>query len=290
MIIIELKGGLGNQIFQYAAAIALSKHHQVKLKVDITQLKQPDEILGTYRRYILKYLNNPPEIASEGEISKFKNIFKKKIQHFLPINYKNIYYEKFFHYNDNFWKTNKSIFLRGNFQSEKYFLKYKDSIQTSLTFDPSFFSIEDRTLFEKIKTSNNLSMHIRRGDYVTNLIANNVLGILPIDYYNNGYNKIIVQNNIENCYIFSDDINWAKSNFSFIKNVFFVESTSENKDLADFILMQSCKHNIIANSSFSWWAAYLNPNPDKIIIAPKRWFNKANYDTKDLIPSSWIQL
>ena len=122
------------------------------------------------------------------------------------------------------------------------------------------------------------------------LTQSHVLGTLPIDYYKQAYNEILKKESIDKCFIFSDDIEWAKLNLSFLPNSTFISSIEQNKDIVDFVLMQSCKHNIIANSSFSWWAAYLNSNPNKIVIAPKRWFNQVDYNTKDLFPESWITI
>jgi hypothetical protein len=287
MVIIELKGGLGNQLFQYAAGLALSEFHKTGLKVDISNLKMPDEVLGTYRRYVLSNLQIPPVIATEKEGAATT----KKYQHFLPTRFKNIFKEKHFHYNSSFWKTNRDVHLKGNFQSDKYFRDFRGHIKDAISFEGVSLTTESQDILEEISGTKSLAIHVRRGDYVTNKIANDVLGTLPISYYEKAYQLILSTTAIEKCFIISDDIQWAEQNMGFIKDANFVNSNdTTNKDIVEFYLMQHCTHNIIANSSFSWWAAYLNPNPNKIVIAPERWFNKAPYDTKDLYPAEWLKV
>jgi len=290
MILVELKGGLGNQLFQYAAGLALSEFHKVPLKVDIANLKLPDETIGTYRKYVLSNLQIPPVIANEVEINSFKGNVAKKIYRFLPIQFKSIFKEKYFHFNPSFWKTKKTVYLKGNFQSDKYFNDFCESIIEKISFDGTQHSTVSKMVLEKISNSESLSIHIRRGDYVSNKIANDVLGTLPIEYYQQAYQLLSSKTSIKRSFVFSDDIKWAKQNLHFVKEVSFVETDDVNRDIEDFYLMQHCKHNIIANSSFSWWAAYLNPNPNKIVIAPERWFNKAPLNTKDLYPNTWLKV
>lgn len=290
MVIAELKGGMGNQLFQYAAGIALARHLNTELKVDITSLDTPDVILGTYRKYALSNLLQPPAIVYANEL---KSIVPSGIQRYLSFIKTNgfkIYREKYFHYNPAFWNLKGSVYLSGNFQSEKYFQPFINDVINSIQFGDIFFSEKEKDMISILKSGESVSVHVRRGDYVSNKIANDVLGALPLNYYEEGMKHIKDMRDIKTVLIFSDDINWAKANLKFIENSFFMEATGANRDLIDFCMMQNCSHNIVANSSFSWWAAYLNPNPDKIVIAPKRWFNKAPYDTKDLIPENWIRI
>lgn len=290
MIIAELKGGLGNQLFQYAAGLGLANYHNVDLKVDISSLKSPDEILGTYRKYALTNLMDVPQIATAAEItalsgSKVKQLLKK-----INAGGKGIYKEKHFHYTPAFWENGSDTYLRGNFQSEQYFLPFKNAVVNKIQFNPAIITSPAAAILQTLKSTATLAIHVRRGDYVSNKIANDVLGVLPLDYYMRAYETMLKSTTIQKVLVFSDDAEWVKSNLTFIEDAEFVNTKGENSDLIDFYLMQHCSHNIVANSSFSWWAAYLNPNPDKIVIAPKHWFNKAPYDTKDLIPENWIRI
>ncbi len=290
MVIAELKGGLGNQLFQYAAAIAMACHSNTIMKADITNLGSPDEVLGTYRRYTLSKLKSPPEILSVDEKEKYIARGWKKIWRLLnPVSIQT-YTEKHFHYDASFWNCRQWVFLRGNFQSEKYFKPYEDTVRKKLQFDTNKIAGLNTALLAEMKSVESLSLHIRRGDYVSNKIASDVLGVLPVAHYEAAYAEMLKYVQIQKVFVFSDDIEWAKQHLGFGANLTFVENEGADRDIADFVLMQHCKHNIIANSSFSWWAAYLNSNPGKIVVAPKRWFNKAPYDTKDLIPESWIRI
>lgn len=181
------------------------------------------------------------------------------------------YQEPYFHYSPILHtNTNNQILdMCGYFQSEKYFEDYKDVILSLMTPNIGY----------GIKY-NHTSIHIRRGDYVN---LTNEYVQLDISYYKSAMDFIKSKNYI----IFSDDISWCKTQFTG-DNVIFSEGKSPIEDLA---LQLSCEHNIIANSSFSWWAAFLNKNPSKIVIAPSKWFGpKLPHDTTDLLPTNWIKI
>ena len=133
-------------------------------------------------------------------------------------------------------------------------------------------------------------MHIRRGDYVTNIHANIFHGLCDLDYYYKSINYIRCNKQVDLICIFSDDIDWVKQNL-FIEGVEIIYVSEFVIDhIQEFEIMKQCQHNIIANSSFSWWAAFLNSNPEKIVIAPKKWFNDESINTSDLCPQEWIRL
>ena len=288
MVIVQLKGGLGNQLFQYAAGLHLGLYHQVETKVDTTLLNIPDEEINTIRSFDLLAIQKPPSIASLVEIKKAQgSFFSQKIEKILPSFKRNIYNEKSFEFDTNFLKAKKNTYLKGYRQSEKYFSSIKNivlqnfKIKEEITKSVSDFSIQ-------LQQENSISIHLRRGDY-TNTSLINYHGIIDVTYYKEAIE--IIQSKYPDCkfYIFSDNIEWAKQNLN-IENSTYITTSISQSSITDFHLMQSCKHNIIANSTFSWWAAYLNSNPNKIVIAPKRWFNQVDYNTKDLFPESWITI
>jgi len=161
---------------------------------------------------------------------------------------------------------------------------------------PMFQGFHLRTLRRKpqfaqqILAKESISLHIRRGDYVSNVYTNSVHGTCSLDYYQQAVTLLESKLNNPHFFIFSDDLAWAKEHLSFIENVTFVELDVNIPDHDEMFLMSQCLHHIIANSSFSWWGAWLNKNLDKIVIAPKRWFIDETYNTSDLIPDAWIRL
>lgn len=289
MIISELKGGLGNQLFQYAAGLALAKFHKTNLKVNIENLKSPDEILDINRKYMLNHLASPPSIATIDEIKRFsEDKISRLFSNYMPLKSRINFSEKHFHFNNKFWSTNFNVQLKGNFQSPLYFKNFEKEIIEKIEFNPSIFQKEVKDYINSIRNINTIGLHVRRGDYVSNQVANDWLGTLPLKYYKSAYEYISNKISVDSILVFSDDLIWAKENLTFMPNTRFINFENLYNDLIDFYLMSQCQHNIIANSSFSWWAAYLNPNPNKIVIAPKNWFNKAPLNTKDLYPQEWI--
>lgn len=258
MIITKIQGGLGNQMFQYAYGKHLATKYNKKLYSDISFYQYQ-----SLRSFSLQDFEN---IDLDISVDKIKANF--------PI-YK---IDDDFNYKEIPPPNNFGYYLDGYWQSEKYFKESESVIRNQ--FKPN------KKLFEKIlKTSGldtkTVSMHIRRTDYVT---SNGYHPVQSLDYYQNAIDLI---GDYDNLYIFSDDINWCKENLNF-KNMIFREG---NSDIEDLFLMSMCSNNIIANSSFSWWGAWLNNNVDKKVIAPIKWFgDKTNINYSDIIPNNWLKI
>lgn len=313
MIIARITMGLGNQMFQYAAGKALALEKNVPLKVDTSAYSG-----YKLRKYELEeYFNITTEQATQGEIEQYRynhpvkrvwnKIFKKHKLRILGLPYeerfvaKNLlalhdflipphkrktYTEPHYHFDKDFFQANSDIYLHGYWMSWRYFEKYDEVIRRLFTINNNLVKHVDE-LVDRIKKQNSVSIHIRRTDYADPFVVK-LKGIIPPSFYINAIQY--VGNKMSNpvFYIFSDDINWAKQNLAFNEiTVHYIDETISTSAIEDFYLMTLCKHNIITNSTFSWWAAYLNNNPDKIVIAPKRWYNKAPYDYKDVCPPSW---
>ncbi|NMB57373.1 alpha-1,2-fucosyltransferase [Candidatus Beckwithbacteria bacterium] len=292
MIISKLSGGLGNQMFQYAAGRALAKRLKTDFKIDNNFYKhQPVNI--THRKYELECFKLKAEIASDQEIRKL-NYFHFKNQnrllnvlhyHLAPVFEKNYLQEKNPHnLDEKFFKTKKkNLYLQGSWQSEKYFKNIENIIRKDFDFKNKVNQHANKIL-NKIKSTNSISLHVRRTDYISNTNTNKIHGVCSIEYYKQAINLIIKETKDPIFFIFSDDISWCKQNLQLNYSHFYIEN---NKNWEDLKLMSNCKHNIIANSSFSWWGAWLNQNKEKIIYAPQKWFNLDKLDIKDRIPEKW---
>jgi hypothetical protein len=290
MIIVQLKGGLGNQLFQYAAGLSLGQHHHVPVKVDINELKEADKKIKTQRSYELDKLIEPPLVASEEEIEFFtrQNILNKYLDKLRSSHRRLIYNEKKFQFDKNFFSAGPTTYLKGYRQSEKYFISIEEKIRFEFQLKPALLQ-NVQAYVGQLASEESVSIHIRRGDYA-NALVQNYHGTLNEEYYQAAINTISAAIKNTSFYIFSDDIKWIKDKLKFSRPVEFISGSVTKTPYEDFYLMSRCKHNIIANSSFSWWAAWLNSNPGKIVIAPKKWFNNAPYDTRDLIPEGWLKL
>ncbi len=294
MLVMNIKGGLGNQLFQYAAgrALALRRDDDKKginsIKLDITGYGENNGI-DTIRHYALSPFNINAEIASADEIKKLKYPLGRisKVLRFIKIKILRQFNTGF---NSSIYNSKKPLYLDGFFQTEKYFIDKEDEIRKDLTLkDP--LSPRAVEILAKINSCpNSISLHIRRGDYVSDKNTNQNHGTCDMDYYKKAieYINSKIGNDMQ-VFIFSDDIEWAKENLKFDYPTIFV-SSPEIPDYEELILMSKCKHNIIANSSFSWWGAWLNQNHDKIVIAPKKWVLKNENNFKDIIPEKWHKI
>lgn len=269
MIIINLIGGLGNQMFQYASAKGLALQRQETLKLNTTAFDT-----YTLHQYGLHHF-----ALSDSKINFLDNI---KIKLLKTIHYKEIT----FSYNPDIQKLKaQNILLTGYFQSENYFVNYRKELLDLFEIRTELKQ-QTKDLLVEIDKENSVSLHIRRGDYLDTEIHNTD----KTEYYKKAIYYISEKVNNPIFYIFSDDMNWVKDNFKIDFPTVYVTFNDASSNFEDLKLMSNCKHNIIANSSFSWWSAWLNTNPNKIVIAPEKWFETDDYDSQDVIPDSWIKL
>lgn len=292
MIIIKLSGGLGNQLFQYSFGRYLSLKLGTELKFDAQLNSNASDF--TPRSLGLSKYNVNLNFVNEKELSRFKifrtgylsRIERKIIEKFPFLNQRYII-EKIFHSLDKKLLVNDRYY-DGYWQSENYFRPIADILRGDLQLN-SDLDNENKIIAEEILKSTSVSLHIRRGDYISVNSNSKIFAICKLQYYEEAIDFFNSKLNNPIFYIFSDDINWAKENFN--KPNCKIIDINQNNPHADLYLMSVCSHNIIANSSFSWWGAWLNSNQSKIVVSPKTWYidkEMNNKAVKSLIPKDWI--
>lgn len=286
MIIVRISGGLGNQMFQYAIGKAMAVKNQDCLKLDTSFYTKP-----THLNYELNLFNIDEAVATEGECKELRGseglFFKmsKKINLLWP---RPPAYEKEKQctvFDAEIYNLQGDIYLDGFWQNEKYFSNIREQLRNEFV-PKSEISANAKKYIPGMVKADSVCLHVRRGDYVSDPHANRVHGVCSLEYYKKAIQYISdkVQNPI--FYIFSDDIAWCQENFSFLDSKVFVNDTESAID--DLMLMTHCKHSIIANSSFSWWGAWLNSNQNSIVISPINWV-KHNPNNLKWVPDMWLQ-
>ena len=292
MIAVKLMGGLGNQLFQYAAGKSLSLKHNTQLYIDTSFLEADPKNAYTKRLYELDYFaieakKFPKEMIKKIEFLQGNSILNKIRKKTGIKSSITTYLEQGHQFNHQFNSLTDNTHLTGFWQSELYFKSISDTIRKEITIKSEFINGIEPYL-ELLKNCTSVSLHVRRGDYVNLKHANEFHGICSIHYYEKAL--LMMNEKHENLcvFVFSDDIEWCKENLQIPnKNKHYVLTDAALKDL---YLMQKCNHHIIANSSFSWWGAWLNANTNKTVIAPSKWFNSNDINTSDVIPDSWIKI
>ncbi len=274
-------------MFQYAFGRRIATKNKTPLKLDLSWYDlDPGE--DTQRQMSLDAFKIKAKTASEKEIRLYRdNKMFRLINKFRPYYKKSLIKDRR-KFDSNLLKTGKRAYLVGDWQSEKYFQDIRDTLLSEFTLkDP--WSQTAKSVSKKITNSNSISLHVRRADYVDNPKYQKIYEELSPEYYDKAL-EILAKNNTDiEIFVFSDDITWAKNNLSFPHPATYVTG-EELTDPEEIMLMSLCKHNIIANSSFSWWGAWLNKNPDKLVLAPNKWFKNPNRSTCDIIPDSWIKI
>lgn len=276
MIITKLIGGIGNQMFQYAVGRRLSYIHKTKLKLDISELKR----LKT-RKYELDCFDIKGEVI-EGQKRSLVDRIIKRLK-----NEQNIYFEKNFRFDQAVLNLPDNVTLAGYFQSERYFSDIEEIIRKEFSFKLSPVG-KIRPVLRKVRSSESIAIHFRRTDYIDNKKFFYYHGVCSLDYYREAISLIATKLKSPEFFIFSDDLIWVKRNLKMEHPAFFVDLN--DKDYEDLRIISSCRNQITANSTFSWWGAWLNENKNKIVIAPKVWFADKSINTEDLIPPSWIRI
>lgn len=282
MVTVQLTGGLGNQMFQYAAGAALARRHGVPLCLDLSELAHDrlrDYMLDRYR------LSDTVEIGDQT--TPFIMLRLARL-----VSFGGLYVEPHYHFDPGFLNCGRDSRLYGYFQSERYFDGMAETLRDHFALKEPLSS-SAASLSQKIEQAPvSVSLHVRRGDYVSDETTRKVHGSVGDDYYRRA---VALMSRLHGdkavFFIFSDDPDYADKAFSFFPDRHVVRGSDSPHE--DMHLMARCNHHIIANSSFSWWGAWLNPDPEKIVIAPRLWFardTQLKKNTVDLYPQGWITL
>lgn len=292
MIVVQLIGGLGNQMFQYALGRSLALKKGTPLKLDVSWFTEIENE-NTQRVYELdcypiragltdasKLRVLEPE-QEKGKGSPRRRLFGKSSL--------TIQREAGPGFNAEILSLPDNIYFVGYWQNEKYFKAIRPILLKE--FIPKRLSEYTKRTVKIIQGRPSVSLHIRRGDYADDPKTNEFHGLTPITYYTKALGYIQKKQPGLQLFIFSDDIKWCQNNLPFSKEATFVSGNPADRGYEDMYLMSLCDHNIIANSSFSWWGAWLNQNPQKMIVAPKTWFQDKSANSKmEIVPENWHRI
>jgi hypothetical protein len=285
MIISQLQGGLGNQMFQYAFARRLAYERNVLMKMETSLFDViPD------RTYKLDHFNIQESFANTKDLALFRRRYKP-LQWIarLGINqlrYTNVIEQNMFSFDPGVLRIPGHLLLKGYWQQEQYFAPITSILRKEFTFkqEPD---AANKTMSEHIQTAQAISLHVRRGDYVNDPRITNAHGLTPITYYQQALEKITATVNNPHIFVFSDDVDWVRHNLAFDYPVTYVDFNQAEKDYEDLRLMSLCKHHVINNSSFSWWGAWLGNHPDQIVVAPSQWMRQPDIHASQVVPVHW---
>ena len=290
MVITRITSGLGNQLFQYALgrSLALSTNSPLYLDLSYYQYQYDTDTPRTFKldRLGLTY--------TRLDTSPYR--YLSKVARLLPARWLKpviqLISEPHFHVDPAVLTARASVIsLSGFWQSERYFAAHADQIRRDLTAQPRTGHLVSAYKNAIQRADVPVSLHIRRGDYVTHPTFSRAFGFIGLDYYRAAIEQLASRFPTLSLFVFSDDPAWVADNFRANVPVVSVVNTGPNADLDDLYLMRHCHHHIIANSSFSWWGAWLNPRPDKVVVAPRHWFrDKPDWNTTDLLPAGWLRV
>ncbi|MCX7010449.1 MAG: alpha-1,2-fucosyltransferase, partial [Kiritimatiellaeota bacterium] len=287
MIIVRLMGGLGNQMFQYACgrALALRTGHKLVLDPsDIVGLSSP----GAPRRYSLQDFQLSVRVSATAALPGLLDQVRRRLGLRMRAVPQLVQEPHIPHAPALFPAHFAKVMLRGYWQSEKYFLDHAAVIRRDFTLPPARLAQLDPPLRRQVEATASVSLHIRRGDYAQDPGVSRVLGVCPLDYYQRAVACLASRVPAPEFFVFSDDPAWVRANLRLDYPLHLV-SDGQRRPSEELTLMAHCRHHITANSSFSWWGAWLNPRPDKLVCAPRIWFRDPTLDARDLVPDTWLR-
>lgn len=299
MIVVGLMGGLGNQLFQYCTARRLSLKLGTDLALDPSFLLKDHGDGITKRPYLLDRFHVTGRLIDARELEQFKNGDMKAWKLFVNRNterftghrvFRNpkVFIERDQNFEPSLLELSDDRYLWGYFQSERYFKDARDTILKDLRVREPM-NEANLMVANRIQEERSVCLHVRRGDYITNKGANRILGVDLTDYYRRSVKLLNARHDGCHYFIFSDEPDWVRNNLDIGREYTVVDVNSPDRPEQDLRLMSLCKHFIIANSSFSWWGAWLSTNSDKTVIAPKQWFLD-DRNVQDRCPEDWIRL
>ena len=284
MIVVKLTGGLGNQMFQYAAGRALANRHQTQFLLDIRGFEKQ-----SLREFALDRLSIHANVASENDMRQWPDWFRKPAAWLQKIGISTKRYKQpSFEFDPRWNVLTDNTLLEGYFQSERYFLEIKSILKQEL-FPKSKLENTNYAIEQAMYVSESVMIHIRRGDYVSNAKTLKTHGLCSLSYYEKAIEHIKSKIKNPKFFVFSDDPDWTRTHLGLGDQATYIVGNADAPEI-DLCLMTRCKHFIVANSSFSWWGAWLGGDEQSIRIAPRPLFDKATFDEIDLIPNAWITL
>ncbi len=292
MVISQIIGGLGNQMFQFAAGRALSLDRGQRLCLDVSGFRDYTLHQGFE---LHRVFDCRVPTATDAEVRAVMGWqFSPSVRRIVErpgwglLRRPEFVVEPSFSYWSGLNKAPLDCYLVGYWQSSKYFEKYASVIREDFSFQERKL-MDSSVIATQIGQTNAVSIHVRRGDYLCDPSTSAKHGTCSIDYYETAIRHIADRVERPSFFIFSDDIDWARKNLKVDAPCQYVDHNRGASSFVDMYLMSLCQHNIIANSSFSWWAAWLNSNVDKMVLTPKKWFLQ-DIDTSDLIPQAWVSV
>ncbi|HKA13777.1 MAG TPA: alpha-1,2-fucosyltransferase [Myxococcota bacterium] len=286
MIITRLQGGLGNQMFQYAAGLRLAAVRQAPLKLDLSLLGARHG--QTPRTYQLDRFRISAQRATPEEVEALcaKRPLAARISR--RLDRRAAARERHFHYDPAVARLPDRSCLEGYWQSERYFADAAERVREEFRFRAELAG-RNAELARAIAARAAVSVHVRRGDYAANPVTRAVHGLCSIDYYQRAAEYIAARVRDPVYVLFSDDPEWARAHLDLGGEAIAVGHNGPDDGAEDLRLIGLCRHHVIANSTFSWWGAWLSASPDKIVVAPERWFADGARDTSDLLPAGWVK-
>jgi Glycosyl transferase family 11 len=288
-VIARMSGGLGNQIFQYACARTVADRLGTELLLDLsTYGRQPAS--ETPRTFGLDVFRVRYRTAAPEDLRPFARHFGNRWQQRAArlTSSAQVIAQQGSSYDPRIEQVGPGTYLNGHWQSARYFSSNADRLRADLVPVRSF-DAEDEAFAARMSASTSVSVHVRRGDYVTNSSTQAHHPTCGTAYYGRAADHLLRAHPDAHFFVFSDDMDWARSHLQFAAPVEFVHRPNSSAHV-DMLLMARCRHHIIANSSFSWWGAWLAADRAGSVIAPKEWYRDPAIDTSDLLPPSWIRL
>lgn len=296
MIITRLVGGLGNQMFQYAVARHLAGKNGSQVKLDISMMGANGGANFTARDYELGIFRFPQAIASAREVAELTRVPSAPVRGIGKVTAAMarrrqgpVITERSMRFDPAVLRARGNIYLSGYWQSEKYFREIGDTLRSDFVFSAIGEGVIASTREEILAAENAVAVHVRRGDYAHNAHTRSVHGLLSLDYYERALSRLAVEFDGVKAFVFSDDRDWVRKNLRSSVPITVVD-TGDASARADFELMTRCRHYVIANSSFSWWAAWLGEKPHSRVIAPSAWFATDSMDGRDVVPERWLRV
>lgn len=295
-VVIRLMGGLGNQLFQYATGAAMAQRHGVPLLLDRGFLDhRPRDMTWTPRAFELDRLRAPIAFAPASLVRALRRPWTMRgyrhLHWLLPGRFPmHGYREQGTGFDARVAALKPPIYLEGFWQNEGYFAEIAEQLRTQWFVPRDAPDARNSELMARFASEPCASLHVRRGDYVTDPQTAALHGICDAGYYARAAEALIARCDVQRFVVFSDDPAWARANLKLPRPADFIDHNTGNASHWDLFLMSRCTHHIIANSSFSWWGAWLNPSLTKIVIGPKRWYKGIDAPAHDILPAAWIAL